>query len=85
MKAFVFSSIAVLFLQGVAVAQTESAPEPASKPSSAGPDADKDGKISREEAQNDKTLSAKFDELDTNKDGFLDKSELKASHQAPTK
>ena len=36
-------------------------------------DADKDGKISKEELS---TLAAKFDELDENKDGSLDAREL---------
>ncbi len=45
-------------------------------------DADKDGKLSKDEVKGDATLSAKFDELDTNKDGFLDKDELKAAHKA---
>lgn len=70
MKAFVFSSMAVLFLQGAAFAQS----------ATTGLDADKDGKISKEEAKNDKELSSKFDEADANKDGFLDKDELKSLH-----
>ena len=38
-------------------------------------DANKDGKISREEAMG--PIAENFDELDTNKDGFLDRSELR--------
>ena len=45
-------------------------------------DADKDGKLSKDEVKADATLTAKFDELDANKDGFLDKAELKPAHAA---
>lgn len=38
-------------------------------------DANKDGKISRDEAQN--FVKANFDQFDTNKDGFLDRNELR--------
>ena len=39
-------------------------------------DADKDGRISVEEAAADPEISAVFAELDTNKDGYLTASEL---------
>src|SRR5258708_33406629 len=39
-------------------------------------DTNKDGKISKSEAQG--PLAANFDRFDTNKDGFLDKTELLA-------
>lgn len=39
-------------------------------------DADNDGRISIEEAAEDAELSARFTELDTNKDGYLSPSEL---------
>lgn len=41
-------------------------------------DTDKDGLISAEEAKQDPALSAIFEELDANKDGFLSKQELDA-------
>ncbi|WJG11120.1 hypothetical protein [Aliiglaciecola sp. LCG003] len=39
-------------------------------------DVDMDGRISVEEAVSDAELSAKFSQLDTNKDGYLSPSEL---------
>jgi Ca2+-binding EF-hand superfamily protein len=39
-------------------------------------DADKDGKISREEAKG--KLAESFDKIDANKDGYLDRKELRA-------
>ncbi|KAF1055434.1 MAG: hypothetical protein GAK43_00228 [Stenotrophomonas maltophilia] len=38
-------------------------------------DTDKDGRISRAEAQADPRLAARFDQLDLNKDGYLDKAD----------
>jgi len=43
-------------------------------------DADKDGKISKKEARG--LLKEHFDQLDKNKDGFLDKDELLAAVSA---
>jgi len=43
-------------------------------------DTDGDGRISRAEAQAAPRLAARFDDLDTNKDGFLTHDELKAAH-----
>jgi Ca2+-binding EF-hand superfamily protein len=40
-------------------------------------DANKDGKISKDEAKG--RIAANFDRLDTNKDGFLDKDELRVA------
>ncbi|RYZ51708.1 MAG: hypothetical protein EOP07_20860 [Proteobacteria bacterium] len=78
MKALVIASMTVLLAQGVAMAK------PAHK--GAAPiealDADKDGKLSKDEVKADTALTGKFDELDANKDGFLDKDELKAAHPA---
>ncbi len=45
-------------------------------------DADKDGKISKAEADNSKSkLKDKFADIDTNKDNFIDKDEMKAYRQ----
>ena len=44
-------------------------------------DKDGDGKISRAEAVALPRLAKHFDEIDTNKDGFLDREEMKAWHQ----
>ena len=44
-------------------------------------DKDGDGKISRAEAVALPRLAKHFDEIDTNKDGFLDKEEMKVWHQ----
>ena len=44
-------------------------------------DKDGDGKISRAEAIALPRLAKHFDEIDTNKDGFLSKEELKASRE----
>lgn len=42
-------------------------------------DSDSDGKISRDEANNSGgKLKEKFDNIDANKDGFLDKAEMEA-------
>jgi hypothetical protein len=41
-------------------------------------DVDKDEKISRTEAKGDAYLEKHFDEIDTNKDGFLSMDEVKA-------
>lgn len=44
-------------------------------------DKDGDGKISRAEAVALPRLAKHFDEIDTNKDGFVSKEELKASRE----
>lgn len=41
-------------------------------------DADKDGRISRAEAASDPQFAARFDELDVNKDGFIDRIDHEA-------
>ena len=41
-------------------------------------DADKDGMVSKKEASKNKDLTAKWDTLDTNKDGKLDQGEFAA-------
>ena len=41
-------------------------------------DSDKDGMVSKKEASKNKDLSAKWDTLDTNKDGKLDQAEFAA-------
>ena len=47
-------------------------------------DKDRDGKISKEEAGNNRRLSGAFDQNDTNKDGFIDKDEYKVYFAAAT-
>ena len=44
-------------------------------------DTDGDGRISRTEAQAAPRLAERFDQLDTNKDGFLTPDELAAGHR----
>ncbi|MEJ1096570.1 MULTISPECIES: hypothetical protein [unclassified Pseudoxanthomonas] len=39
-------------------------------------DANKDGKLSRDEAKGNPRMTENFDRLDANKDGFLSKDEL---------
>ncbi|VAW80794.1 hypothetical protein MNBD_GAMMA14-2294 [hydrothermal vent metagenome] len=45
-------------------------------------DANKDGKITRQEASAFSALEVTFDRADTNKDGALDANELSSSRQA---
>jgi hypothetical protein len=47
-------------------------------------DANKDGKLSKDEVAGDATWTADFDTADTNKDGFLSKSEYK-KHESDLK
>ncbi|MBC7530901.1 MAG: hypothetical protein H7318_04925 [Oligoflexus sp.] len=77
MKALVIASMTVLLAQGVAMAKP--AAHKGGSPIEA-LDADKDGKLSKDEVKADAALTGKFDELDANKDGFLDKDEIKAAH-----
>lgn len=44
------------------------------------PDTDRDGNITRAEAERFPKLKDNFDKLDTNKDGVLSKEEMKAAH-----
>jgi hypothetical protein len=83
---------AITAFAGLALAQI-SPPPPSSPPSSTSPssgsssgggdvftklDADKDGMVSKKEASKNKDLTAKWDTLDTNKDGKLDQGEFAA-------
>ncbi len=77
MKAFVIASMTLLLAQGVAMAKPAAAKKAAPVEAL---DADKDGKLSKDEVKADAALTGKFDEMDANKDGFLDKDELKAVH-----
>jgi hypothetical protein len=67
-------SVTTAYAQGTDTAKTGAEPADYSKL-----DANGDGKVSKDEAMGDATLSAKFDELDKNKDGSLSTAELKAS------
>lgn len=42
-------------------------------------DADRDGRISRAAAANRPRMAQHFDKIDANKDGFLDRNEMKAA------
>lgn len=63
-----------------------SSPSPTDAPSAGGAsggeftklDSDKDGMVSKKEASKNKGLTAKWDTLDTNKDGKLDQGEFAA-------
>lgn len=83
---------AITAFAGVALAQI-SPPPPSNPPSSTSPssapsgaggdvftklDADKDGMVSKKEASKNKDLTAKWDTLDSNKDGKLDQGEFAA-------
>jgi hypothetical protein len=75
-----------LFLAGAALASAVAlapahAGDPAPYGASSGKqqlDSDRDGKLSRGEAQRDSALWHRFNELDTNRDGVLDAAELAA-------
>ncbi|MFC6182834.1 hypothetical protein ACFPZ9_01065 [Pseudoxanthomonas japonensis] len=45
-------------------------------------DANKDGRLSRDEVKDKGRFAERFDALDTNKDGFLSKDELAAGKPA---
>lgn len=64
MKSLLLASIALFSLQSAAFAE-EGANAPKDK-----------AKLSREDVANDKALSENFDTIDSNKDGFLDKTEI---------
>ncbi len=81
---------AITAFAGLAFAQISappSTPPSSSSPSTGGAsggdvftklDADKDGMVSKKEASKNKDLTAKWDTLDTNKDGKLDQGEFAA-------
>ena len=89
MKTFfeLLAGAALAACAGVAVAQI-AAPPPSTPPggtSSRGADdtftkldSDKDGMVSKKEASKNKDLAAKWDTLDSNKDGKLDQGEFAA-------
>ena len=92
-KSTLIAGAAITAFAGLAFAQI-SPPAPSStSPSSTSPstgsapaggdvftklDADKDGMVSKKEASKNKSLTAKWDTLDTNKDGKLDQGEFAA-------
>ena len=75
---------AIAAIAGVAAAQTAPpSTSPSTAPSGSGDvftklDADKDGMVSKKEASKNKDITAKWDTLDTNKDGKLDQGEFAA-------
>ena len=70
--------IAALLVASLAQAGDTPPPGPGRYPM----DANKDGFVTREEAQSFPMLSAQFDAVDTNKDGKLDTAEMDAHRQA---
>lgn len=74
-------TLALLSLIVMASAQAGEGP-PAGKPGGARVDANKDGIVTREEAQTHPRLSAGFDAADTNRDGQLDAAEMSAHREA---
>lgn len=48
-------------------------------------DTNKDGRISREEAKADPKFAARFDEMDINKDGFVDRADREPAHAAASR
>lgn len=85
------TGVALAAATGVAVAQmtppSPSTPStPSDSPAAGAPsggeftklDSDKDGMVSKKEASRNKGLTAKWDTLDTNKDGKLDQGEFAA-------
>ncbi len=81
MKALVIAST-VLLASGVAMAKGADKKPHAGHAAVETLDADKDGKLSKDEVKADTNLTGSFDTLDANKDGFLDKDELKAAKHA---
>ena len=85
----VIAGAAIAAFAGLAFAQI-SPPPPSTPPSSPSTDAagsgdvftkldtDKDGMVSKKEASKNKALTAKWDTLDSNKDGKLDQGEFAA-------
>ena len=74
---------AVAAFAGLAFAQTSTPPAATAPASGSGDvftklDADKDGMVSKKEASKNKDITAKWDTLDTNKDGKLDQGEFAA-------
>ena len=78
------TALAAILSASAAFAQNYPAPEPSAKSSDKSTDYSKldvngDGSISKDEAKADPTLSAKFMDLDKDKNGTLSSTELSAA------
>jgi hypothetical protein len=74
-------AVALAFASGAALAQS-APPAGADRSPRMHLDADGDNRISREEAANHPRLAAEFDRIDTDRDGFLSRNEMRAAHGA---
>jgi len=74
-------TLALLSVALVSLAQASEPQQPSRSPHPQA-DANGDGIITREEAKGHRRLEASFDELDVNKDGQLDASEMNARRDA---
>lgn len=95
-KKLYLAALAAAAVSGTAIGQGIPPPggsvkedKPASSASSGGTeftklDKDSDGKVSKKEAKSNKDLTAKWNTLDTNKDGNLDQAEFARFEAAPS-
>ena len=70
------NTLILMFLAGAALAQAES-----DKPNFIQLDADGDGRLSKTEAKADTRVAKRFDEADTDRDGYLTLQEFSAIWQ----
>lgn len=82
MKALMIAGMVLFLAPSIALAKGKEKVEAAAKADDSTPaieilDADKDGRLSKDEVKTDTALTGKFDSLDLDKDGFLVAKELK--------